>query len=169
MFHTEDSTDIRCYFGKLSHLGNMVLRICAALSESLIGAPRGVKNWGHPCEHKQLSFHCDHVVFHRSYPHSRWMEPVLVAVTWCPGWRTSIFVPAVTVSGTLLVLALTIHVVHGILGHCRITYRCTTEHVHVPFYSDILWDWQINLEENLVQRELDHWRTAVLLQKDGAV
>jgi hypothetical protein len=49
MLHTEDLIDIRCRFGKLSHLGNMVLRICAALSESLIAAPRGVRNLGHLC------------------------------------------------------------------------------------------------------------------------
>jgi hypothetical protein len=146
----------------------MVLRICAALSESLIGAPRGVRHWGHLCEHKQHFSHCGHV-FRMSYPHCRWKEPVLVAVTWCWGWRTSIFVPAVTVSGTLLVLALTIHMVHDILGHWKITYWCTTEHLHVPFYSDILWDFHINLEENLLQREQDHWRTIMLLQKDIAV
>jgi hypothetical protein len=63
----------------------MVLRICAALSESLIAAPRGVRNLGHLCEHKQHSSHCGHVVFHRSYPHCQWKEPVLVAVTWCQG------------------------------------------------------------------------------------
>jgi hypothetical protein len=37
------------------------------------------------------------------------------------------------------------------------------------FYSDILRDFHVKLEENLTRTEQDLWRTFIVFQKDGAV
>jgi hypothetical protein len=52
---------------KIKPPGNMVPRICAALSESLSGARRVVRNRSYLCERRQRSFHCGHLIFYKSY------------------------------------------------------------------------------------------------------
>jgi len=43
-----------------------------------------------------------------------------------------------TLSGTFLVLAFTVYMIHDIQEHRRITHCSSVEQFHVPFYSDIL-------------------------------
>jgi hypothetical protein len=40
--------------------------------------------------------------------------------------------------GMFLVLAFTVHMIHDIKGHGRITYWSSTEQLHMPLYSDML-------------------------------
>ena len=92
-------------------------------------------------------------------------KPVLVAVLGLKGW-TTITVGDVTLPGTFLVLAVTVHDMKGLkvylIGVHLSTSMCF-------FYSDILWDFHVNLEENRTRTEQHLWRTFIVFQKDGAV
>jgi hypothetical protein len=80
-----------------------------------------------------------------------WNEQTCIAVLLGPvGWRNIIFVSDVNaVSGTFLVLAFTVHMIHDIKGYRKSTCWSSTEQFHVPFYSDILWYFHIHIEGNL--------------------
>ena len=76
----------------------------------------------------------------------------------------------ITMHGTLLVLALTVHMLHDIEGHWRFAQLVYNwAHPHAFFYSDILCHFHINFEEALVVTNVDRCRTCILFQKDGSV
>jgi hypothetical protein len=68
------------------------------------------------CWYRQQLFNCGHILFHRSYAIvGRRIKPVLVAV-WPEGMKDRHLL-VVTMPGTFLVLAVTVHMLHYIMGH----------------------------------------------------
>jgi len=72
--------------------------------------------------------------------------------------------------GTLLVLALTVHLLYDIERHWRFAYLVYNwAPPNAFFYSDILWHLLGNLEKAFVVTNLDQCRTCNQCQKDGSV
>jgi len=73
-----------------------------------------------------------------------------------------------TLPGTFHVLAVTVHILHDTVGlkDCLIDVELRTSIFF--FYRDILWDFHMNLGENLIHTEQDLWRTFIMFRKVGA-
>ena len=163
--------NIRCRCAKWSYLGIVVPKIWAALSLWHTGAYRGVRKEMRPvCQYRQHSFSCVHVVFHRSYAVAGGRnKPFLVAVLGLKGWRTIICWLCYIAWYVSCLGCYCTHVTwhNGTLKNCLVDVELSTS--MLLFYSDILWDYHMNLEENLTHTEQDLRRTFIVFLEDGAV
>jgi len=89
-------------------------------------------------------------------------------LAWRDGWRTIIRWCYIAWYVSCLHCYCT-HVMghNGTLKDCLIDVELSTS--MYLFYRDILWDFHMNLGENLKHTEQDLWRTFIVFQKDGAV
>ena len=156
-------TNIRCHCAKWSYLGNVVPKMWAPLSLWHSGACRGVRKEMRPvCQYRQHLFNCCHVVFRRSYAAVGGRnEPLLVAVLGLKGWQTIICWCYIVWYVSCLGCYCT-HVMwhNGTLKDCLIGVELSTS--MFGFYRDILWDFHVNLEENLTNTEQDLWRKFIV-------
>ena len=139
-------------------------------SVATTGACRGVCKEMRPvCWYRQHLFNCGHVVSHRSYATTGGRNgSVLVAALGLKGWRTAIcwwwYIAWYVSCRSCYCTHVTWHNVT--LKDCLIGVELSTS--MCLLYSDILWDLYRKLEENLMHKEQDLWRTFVFI-KDGAV
>jgi hypothetical protein len=85
---------------------------------------------------------------------------VAVHILGLVGWRNIILVSGVIQCLVCFLFWLLLYTIHDIQEH-RNTHCSSVEQFHVPFYSDILW--------NFLQTKQDYWRAFILVQKHGAL